>query len=77
MQPKSSRLLDLGMWWLTHRRERAMWWYNRVFMPLGLRFQKSLGFAAGLIDTAEVDEILMVCRKVAGQNDAARAVSGN
>ena len=77
MQPKSSRLLDLGIWWLTHRRERAMWWYNRVFMPLGLRFQKSLSFAAGLIDTAEVDEILMVCRKVAGQNDAARVVSGN
>jgi SAM-dependent methyltransferase len=75
MQPKSSRLLDLGMWWLTHRRERAMWWYNRVFMPLGLRFQKSLSFAAGLIDTAEVDEILMVCRKA--KNGAAPAVSGN
>jgi len=46
-------------------------------MPLGLRFQKRLSFAAGLIETAEVDEILMVCRKLAGQNDAARAVSGN
>ena len=53
-----------------------MWWYNRVFMPLGLRLQKNLSFAAGLIDTADVDEILMVCRKVAGQNDAARVVSG-
>ena len=42
MQPKSSRLLDLGQWFLTHRRERAMWWYNRVFMPLGLHFQKAL-----------------------------------
>jgi len=26
------------MWWLTIQRERALWWYNRVFMPLGLRF---------------------------------------
>jgi hypothetical protein len=63
MQPKSSRLLDLGMWWLTHERERALWWYNRVIMPLGLRFQKRLDFHEGLIDTQSVDEIFMVCRK--------------
>ena len=63
MRPKSSRLVDAGMWFLTHRRERAMWWYNRVFMPLGVRFQKRLAFAAGLIDTENVDEVLLVCRK--------------
>jgi SAM-dependent methyltransferase len=63
MQPRSSRLLDLGMWWLTHQRERALWWYNRAFMPLGLRFQKKLDFHAGMIGTDEVDEILMVLRK--------------
>jgi SAM-dependent methyltransferase len=73
MQPKSSRLLDLGMWWLTHQRERALWWYNRVIMPLGLRFQKSLIFGAGLIDTGAVDEILMVCRKASRENPAAPA----
>jgi len=66
MQPKSSRLLDIGMWWLTHQRERALWWYNRVLMPLGLRFQQRLSFAHGLIDAAHVDEILMVCRKQGG-----------
>ncbi|MDB6083167.1 MAG: SAM-dependent methyltransferase [Gammaproteobacteria bacterium] len=63
MQPRSSRLLDLGMWWLTHRRDRALWWYNRAIMPLGLRFQKPLDFHAGMMHTEEVDEILMVCRK--------------
>jgi hypothetical protein len=63
MQPKSSRLLDLGMWWLTHQRERALCWYNRVFMPLGLRFQKKLDIHAGIIATDQVDEILMICRK--------------
>jgi len=63
MQPKSSRVLDLGMWWLTHQRERAMWWYNRVIMPLGVRFQKTLSFGPWMIDTTDVDEILMVCRK--------------
>ncbi len=63
MQPKSSRLLDLGMWYLTHQRERAMWWYNRVFMPLGLRLQKPLHFTPGLIDDDDVDTALLVCRR--------------
>lgn len=66
MQPKSSRLLELGQWYLTHQPERAMWWYNRVFMPLGLRFQKPLQWRDGLPDTAGVDEVLLVCRH-AGQ----------
>jgi SAM-dependent methyltransferase len=66
MQPRSSRLLDAGMWWLIHHRERALWWYNCAFMPLGLRFQKKLDFRDGMIDADEVDEILMVCRKEPG-----------
>ncbi len=66
MQPRSTRLLDLGMWWLIHHRDRAMWWYNRVFMPLAVRFGKRLVFSPGMIDTQKVDEILLVCRKEAG-----------
>ena len=62
MQPKSSRLLDIGMWFLIHRRSRAMWWYNRVFMPLALRFEKPLDLTDGIMDTERVDEVLMVCR---------------
>jgi SAM-dependent methyltransferase len=63
MQPESPRLVDLGMWFLVHRRERAMWWYNRVIMPLGLRMQKPLRWQAGLIDAADVDTVVLVCRK--------------
>jgi SAM-dependent methyltransferase len=63
MQPKSSFLLDMGMWWLTHHRERAMWWYNRAFMPLGLRFQKPLKLTRGMIPTDTVDEVLLLCRR--------------
>ena len=63
MQPQSSRLLALGMWFLTHRRDKAMWWYNRVMMPMGVWFQKKLALAPGMIDTEKVDEILLVCRK--------------
>jgi SAM-dependent methyltransferase len=62
MQPKSSRLLELGQWFLVHRRQRAMWWYNRVFMPLGVRFQKPLQWRDGLGDTQGVDELLLRCR---------------
>jgi SAM-dependent methyltransferase len=63
MQPRSSRLLDAGIWFFEHQRERAFWWYNRVFMPLGLKFQKKLALAPGLIAAERVDEILMVCRR--------------
>jgi SAM-dependent methyltransferase len=63
MQLRSSLLLDVGMWWLTHDRERAMWWYNRAFMPIGLKFQKSLRLVAGMLPVDSVDEILLVCRK--------------
>jgi SAM-dependent methyltransferase len=63
MQPNSSRLLDLGMWFLTHQRERAMWWYNRVFMPLALRRQPPLAWREGLIDDRAVDTIVAVCRR--------------
>jgi SAM-dependent methyltransferase len=63
MAPRSSRLLDLGVWWLTHRREQALWWYNNVFMPLAVRFEKALAVAPGMIDTANVSEILLVCRR--------------
>ena len=65
MQPRSSRLLDLGMWWLTHHRERAMWWYNRAIMPLGMHFQKRLALVPGMIDASAIDEVLLVCRKAA------------
>lgn len=62
MQPKSSKLLDVGMWFLTHRRKQAMWWYNRT-LPLFVRFQKPLALVSGLVDTAQVDEVLLVCRR--------------
>lgn len=66
MQPRSSRLLDLGMWFLVNRREKAMWWYNHVLMPLGVRFQSELVLRPGMMACDEVDEILLVCRKEDG-----------
>jgi SAM-dependent methyltransferase len=63
MQPRSTKIVDFGMWWLNHHRERALWWYNRLFMPLGLRLQKELSLVAGMIGPDSVDEILLVCRR--------------
>jgi SAM-dependent methyltransferase len=63
MAPRSSRLLDFGLWWLVNHREHAMWWYNKAFMPLGLRFQKELQLLPGLVVTGGVDEVLLVCRR--------------
>jgi SAM-dependent methyltransferase len=63
MRPRSSRLMDLAMWSLTHRRDRAMWWYNHVLMPLALRFNKELILHEGIMDAGEIDELLLVCRK--------------
>jgi SAM-dependent methyltransferase len=73
MKPRSSRLVDIGMWWLVHHRERAMWWYNRVFMQLALWFQKKLRFSTGMIATQGVDEVLLVCRKGTDTGAHARA----
>jgi SAM-dependent methyltransferase len=63
MRPRSSLLVDFGMWWLTHHRERAMRLYNRTLMPLGLRFQKKLRLVSGVMPTDEIDELLLVCRR--------------
>jgi len=63
MQPRSSRLVDIGMRLLLQHHKPAMWCYNRVFMPLGLRFQHKLRITPGMIATDDVDEILLVCRK--------------
>ena len=63
MQPTSKTLLGLGQWFLTHQRERALWWYNRVIMPLGLRMQKPLRWQRGMADCEGVDELLLLCRR--------------
>jgi SAM-dependent methyltransferase len=62
MQPRSSFWLDLGLWFLNHFRDRAMWGYNKV-MPLIVRRQKPLRLRAGLANTEGVDEVLLVCHR--------------
>jgi|HubBroStandDraft_1064217.scaffolds.fasta_scaffold131611_2 SAM-dependent methyltransferase len=63
MQPRSAMLLDFGVWGLTHRRERAIWWYDRVLLRVGAMFQKKLELVPGMMDVSDVDEVLLECRK--------------
>jgi SAM-dependent methyltransferase len=63
MQPRSSWLLDFAVWALTHRRRRAIWLYDRVFLRLGALFQRRLRLTAGMMDVTNVDEVLLTCRK--------------
>ncbi|MEJ0002921.1 MAG: methyltransferase domain-containing protein [Pararobbsia sp.] len=72
MQPESSRLLDFGVWGLTHHPHFAAWLYNRVLMPVGMYFQKPLAWTDGLLDVARVDEVLLVCRKREATADEGR-----
>ncbi|HWV16401.1 MAG TPA: class I SAM-dependent methyltransferase [Cellvibrio sp.] len=67
MKPKSSRLVDLGMRLLQRRPKRAFWWYNKI-MPLTLRFQKKLKLVPGLLDTAAVSDIFLVCQRMAAKD---------
>ena len=62
MKPESSPLLNLGMWFLKYHRRVAMFFYNRLFMPIGLKRQKPLVLSEGLIPTEGVDEVFLICR---------------
>jgi SAM-dependent methyltransferase len=63
MQPSNPRLVKYGMSWLEQHPSWAMFWYNWVGMPLALLFQRRLNLVSGLIDTAGVDEMVLVCRR--------------
>lgn len=63
MRPRAPRLTAYGMEQLRTHRRRALWWYNHVLMPIGLRMQGPLALQTGVIPTAEVDDVLLVCRK--------------
>jgi SAM-dependent methyltransferase len=63
MQPSNPRLVKYGMEWLVRNRGAAMRWYNWVFMPMGMLLQKRLRWTDGLMATAGVAEIALVCRR--------------
>jgi SAM-dependent methyltransferase len=63
MQPRSARLLNFVVWSFEHHPGRAIWWYSRAILPLGTLLQGKLELSRGMIDTSNVDEVLLVCRR--------------
>jgi hypothetical protein len=63
MQSNNPRLLRRAVDGLTKHPAIAVRCYNWLFFPLGLLLQSRLKFAAGLMDLAAVDEVLLVCRR--------------
>jgi SAM-dependent methyltransferase len=63
MEPKQKWLLDLAAWGMTRHWDQAIRWYNRYFLPIGLRTQKPLAWSPGLVDVAKVGEIVLACRR--------------
>ncbi|CAN5597359.1 hypothetical protein BH09VER1_BH09VER1_20110 [soil metagenome] len=67
MQPDHPRLVEFGMKLLKTHQKEAMWWYNKVFMRLGLKFQSKLETREGVGNPQIVDQILLICRKTTGE----------
>jgi SAM-dependent methyltransferase len=64
MQSNNPRLLEFAVQGLKKHHAVAMRCYNWLFFPLGLLLQKRLRIANGLIELADVDEVLLVCRRL-------------
>lgn len=64
MQPNNPRVLRYAVKIMTEHRKTANRWYNWVFLPLGMLFQKRLQWNDGLLDLTNVYEVLLVCRKI-------------
>ncbi len=62
MQPRQW-LVDLGMFFFRVMPRRAMFFYNYVFMPIGLKLQPTLMLTAGTeaLTSGAHDEVLLVC----------------
>ncbi len=63
MKPRSPRLVAAGMWFLRNQPVRAMWWYDRVLMPLALLLQRKLDWRDGFPDPDRTDTVLLLCRR--------------
>lgn len=63
MKPKSSWLVQWGMRKMQESPRFSMWLYNRVLMPMGLRFQKPLQLQDGMANTESISDVFMLCRK--------------
>lgn len=62
MQTSSTALANFTASGFTHMPRFTIFLYNFLVMPLGLARQKPLRLQPGLIDTRDVDELLLICQ---------------
>ncbi len=64
MQSTSDRLCEFTALGFERVPRITIFIYNHFVMPLGLALQKPLQFQPRLLDTAKVDEVLLVCKRL-------------
>jgi SAM-dependent methyltransferase len=62
-KPRSKKIVSFGFWFFKYFRRITLFVHRRLAFPVSLRFQRSLVLQEGLIDTSEIEEILLVCRR--------------
>jgi len=68
-KPRNKRLVNFGFWFLKHLRRPSLFIHNRLVFPLSLYFQRKLDFKDGLLENEDIEEILLICRRVPRKGD--------
>ncbi len=63
-KPRSKLLVNIGFWFYRHLRRPSLFIHSRLVFPLSLYFQKKLDFQEGLLDSEEIEEVLLICRRM-------------
>ncbi len=61
--PRSTWLLELGVWFMRHHPRESAREYARWMAPLGIWLQRELRFEPGFVVADGVDEVILVCRR--------------
>jgi SAM-dependent methyltransferase len=62
-KPRSKRLVSFGLRFFKRFQKQGLYIHNRLLFPLSLYFQKKLDFKEGLLDSEDIEEVLLVCRR--------------
>lgn len=63
-KPRSQQLVSVGLRIIRHFMKPTLFLHNRLIFPLSLYFQKELDFKEGLLDSEDIEEILLICRRM-------------
>jgi SAM-dependent methyltransferase len=64
MRPRWSWLASLGMDLLARHPRRGCWCYNKILLPWAIMRQHPLRLTEGVVAAADIDDLLLLCRRV-------------